>query len=239
MYYLNKIVGWVLSPLGILFLGLGLAWLVRPVRWRRAICGVTLAVVWILGCGVTMRLIGLPLEVEEIDEKALPAADAIVLLGGGMGAHRQCGRAEMFGSADRVWMAARLFRLGKAPKMTLSGKYVAESTVPLLKDFGVPEEALLYFPEARNTEEESEMIAKSGIRKILLVTSAWHMPRAKMLFVRKGFEVIEAPTDYEMHGAAEEPLEFGDFLPNADALLRNGIVLKEWVARFGYGVLRR
>lgn len=37
----------------------------------------------------------------------LGGCDAVVLLGGGMGAHKRCGRAEMTSSADRVWEAAR------------------------------------------------------------------------------------------------------------------------------------
>ena len=78
------------------------------------------------------------------------------------------------------------------------------------------------------------MIAAAGFRRILLVTSAWHMPRAKTLFEREGPEVVPAPTDYEMHYCAESPLKCVDFLPSADALWRNSVAVKEWVARFCY-----
>ena len=255
MYYLNKIVGWALSPLGLLFLGLGFAWLLGRIHrgcWARIgrwIGGLTIVLVWVFGCGVTTRFIGLPLEVEEVELDSLPNADAIVLLGGGMGAHEKCGRPEMFSSADRVWSAARLYKLGKAPRMTLSGGNSAKSTVPLLVDFGVSTNALVILEDPRNTEEEAKAIVRlfdssdcaveKSKPKVLLVTSAWHMPRAKMLFERQGLEVIAAPTDYEMHFVAERPLEFADFLPNAEALSRNSYAIKEWVARIGYGVLRR
>ena len=65
------------------------------------------------------------------------------------------------------------------------------------------------------------------------------MSRAKMLFDRAGFDVIPAPTDFEMSCIAENPIGFGDFIPSADALLGNSAAIKEWVARFGYLVLGR
>lgn len=249
LYFVHKIVGWVLSPLGMLFLGCALGALVRlcGVRARRRAlaragtgCFVaSLALFWILACGLTTRVIGVPLEGEEAplaDTLDVGGCDAIVLLGGGMGAHEACGRAEMLSAADRVWEAARQWKAHQDGnvKLTLSGGGVEQSTVPLLKDLGVDEKALVFFPEARNTEEEARLVAAAGFRRIRLVTSAWHMPRAQMLFARAGLEVIPAPTDYEMHYAAESPLRPGDFFPNVDAFGRNSAAVKEWVARFLY-----
>lgn len=264
MYYVNKIVGWVLSPMGVLFLGLALAWAARVASSRfkvqglglkaqRWIVGLTLAFTWLMGCGITIRLMGVPLEVDEIDLMTLPKADAIILLGGGMGAHAKCGRPEMFAGADRVWAAAQLYRAGKAPIVFVTGKNNIATTAGLLADLGVPTNVLRAVNGARNTEEEAKGIEKTFSRhstpaphacasrpKVLLVTSAWHMKRAKMMFDKyaPGLEVVAAPTDYEMHGAAEGSIEFGDFLPNAEAMSRNSYVLKEWVARIGYALLR-
>lgn len=236
--------------MGVLFLGLAFGFLLSRVerveRVGRGLIGVTLVGFWILGCGVTTRLVGVPLEGEEIPEAGtlqVGGYDAIVLLGGGMGAHKECGRAEMFSGADRVWKAAKLWKAyhaeGDGMKLTLSGGGAAKSTIPLLRDFGVEGDVFLTFEEARNTQEEAKLIAATGIRRILLVTSAWHMPRAKMLFERAGLEVVEAPCDYEMHYVAEEPIEIKDFFPNAEALMRNSYAIKEWVARIGYAALRR
>lgn len=232
--------------MGLLFLGLGFAGLLGRIHrgcWARLgrwIAGLTLAFVWVMGCGVTTRLIGLPLEVDEIDLMTLPKADAIILLGGGMGVHGKCGRPEMFAGSDRVWAAAQLYKAGKAPIVFVTGPNNIASTSGLLADFGVPTNVLRAVDGARNTEEEArgvceELAGRKGERlKALLVTSAWHMPRAKMLFERAGLEVTPAPTDYEMHCAAEWPLSFGDFIPGAEALMRNGYAVKEWVARFCY-----
>lgn len=251
MYYANKIVGWVLSPLGFLFLGLAVAALLR---WRvhgayaavarkagDALVVACLVLFWILGCSFTTRFIGVPLEGEEappVEQIDLGGVDAIVLLGGGMGHHAKCGRSEITMSADRVWQTAKLWKTHRRPdmKIVVSGKGARESTVPLLKDLGVSEDDLLFVPKARNTEEEARMLAASGVRRVCLVTSAWHTPRARMLFERAGLEVRTAPTDYEMHFGMENPIEVGDFFPSAGALLMNSLAVKEWVARFLYAL---
>lgn len=255
MYYINKIVGWALSPFGILFLGLAASWLAGRFSKRLGRIGliITLVCVWTLGSGITTRFIGVPLEGEEVPEAwtlEVGGYDAIVLLGGGMGAHEKCGRAEMFAGADRVWYAAKLWKAyhaeGDGMILTISGGGAKQSTIPLLKDLGVEESVIVDFEDARNTEEEAKLIyariAASGIDRaprIMLVTSAWHMPRSVMLFERAGFEVVPKPTDYEMHYAAESELRVNDFFPSADAAMRNSYALKEWVARFGYFIFRK
>ncbi len=249
MYYVNKIIGWALSPLGFMFLSClcGAALRVLGGRFGKrslrrlgtALVLFAFALLWIFSCNVATRFVGVPLEGEEVplaDTLELGGCDAVVLLGGGMGLHEGCGRAEMFSAADRVWEAARQWKARQDGnlKLVMSGGGVERSTAPLLKDLGVDEKALVFFPSARNTEEEARTIAAAGFRRIRLVTSAWHMPRAKTLFERAGLEVVPAPTDYEMHCFAELAPRVRDFFPNADALLRNSAAVKEWVARFCY-----
>ena len=135
-------------------------------------------------------------------------------------------------------------------KVYCTGGGCEYAAVPLLTDLGVPREAIWFSEEPRNTEEEARLLkslicgkdeamspSRPTTSRIYLVTSAWHMLRAKMLFDHAGFDVIPAPTDFEMSCASEKAIEFGDFFPSADALLRNSYAVKEWVARFGYFVL--
>lgn len=233
--------------MGAMFLGFCAALLLYRRNWKKsAFCmiGIVLALTWIMGCKITTILVGVPLERMSgsaciLDYANVPEADAIVLLGGGMGYHQKCGAPEMYNGADRVWVAAKLWKAGKAKTITLSGWYVEGSTIPLLKDLGVDTDACVFFPEARNTEEESKMINELGAKKILLVTSAWHMPRARMLFERRGFEVVSCPADFEATAVAEKDREFGDFFPDADSLNRNSFCVKEWVGLLGYSIFRR
>ena len=72
-------------------------------------------------------------------------------------------------------------------------------------DMGVPEDHIAYEARSRNTFENAEYSAKlPGIRKAerwLLVTSAWHMPRAIATFRAAGWNVTPYPVDYRA-GAA-------------------------------------
>ena len=265
MYYINKIVGWIVSPLGVLFIGCGVAWVLCLLSRRietkakvlrrvaKAIVVAVFAFVWVMGCGITTRIIGASLEKDwEVDGKphgdisGLPNADAIVVLGGGMGAHSKCKAPEMFGAADRVWQGARLYNAGLAKIVAFSGPDVEVGTVPLAEDLGVTHDAMMYFSDARNTEEESKLIYErlsqtaSGTKpRIILVTSAWHMSRAKLLFEKRGFDVVPAPTDFEMSYILEQPIKFSDFFPSSEVMTRNTYALKEWVGNFGYRFLRK
>lgn len=257
MYYLNKFVGWVLSPLGVAFVGLGIGFLLRRAFARRlawlgsVVSVVSIAFLWVMSLGVTTRFVGLGLEREwERDGTVhgaidgIPDADAIIILGGGVGSHEKCHAPELFSGADRVWHGARVYNVKKAAmpwlKVFCTGGGCEYAAVPLLVDLGVPREAISFFEEPRNTEEEALLIRRElggEDPRVILVTSAWHMSRAKMLFERCGFEVLPAPTDFEMNCSAEKELELADFFPSAEALLRNSYAVKEWVAMLGYSVL--
>ena len=73
--------------------------------------------------------------------------------------------------------------------------------------------------------------------KVLLVTSAWHMKRARMMFEKyaKGVEVVCAPADFEMSMVAKKGWSV---LPDAYSLHLNSVAFHEWVGIVGYGVMR-
>ena len=168
IYWINKIAGWLASPMGleVLLLAAGLICLLLPKRRIRLAIGflvAALALFWVLGSTVTVRALEWELEREfpvRLAEE-MPAADAIVLLGGGMAAAPgHYPYADMAPAADRVWHAARLYKAGKAPIIIPSGSGDLASTVPLLQDFGVPSSAILVEGKARNTEENARFVEK-------------------------------------------------------------------------------
>ena len=262
MYYLNKIVGWTLSPIGLLYIGLAVGWVFRRIaqqreraRWCRRlgliVIVVSLVQAWILGCGVTTRLIGVPLEREfaregkmcgEIDD--LQPVDAIVLLGGGMGAHEKCHAPEMFQGSDRVRQAALLWKAyhsrGTDVKIFCTGDGVEHGTVPFLEEMGVVRKDIVFSEEPRNTAEEVALMkTHHGVETVALVTSAWHTKRARLLFEREGLKVVPFPTDFEMMFIMEAPLQIRDFFPSADGIMHNSAAVKEWVALAGYSLFSR
>lgn len=256
MYMINKIVGWMASPMGIaiILLAAGLLCLLMPKRRRRLGIGFIVAAIvclWVFGSSFTVRALewGLEREFPVLLAEEMPQADAIVLLGGGMTSARgKYPYADMASAADRVWHAARLYKAGKAPIVIPTGCLEQDSTVPLLRDFGVPEDAIRVENEARNTEENArfveKLLADSETKKVLLVTSAWHMRRSLLMYKRYApqLDVIPAATDYEME--ARPPLGtvvgfLRDIVPDADAFMRSTYLVKEYVGYWGYRLLRR
>lgn len=165
MYFLNKTVGFVISPIGIAIFGGFVALLcARFKRQRMAkwLGGLTVAWLWLWMTPIMAWVVGVPLESEFLVDGRVPAvesfpeADAIVLLGGSMGIETNTSSyAEMATSADRVWQAARLFKAGKAGEIIATGDYAKDTTLPLLKEFEVGEEAVTFL-DARTTEEEAK-----------------------------------------------------------------------------------
>ncbi len=257
MYYINKIIGFLISPIGIAIAGGILALIcakLKKVGFAKWIGSLTVAWLWLWMTPVMTRFVGSPLEREFLvgghvpAVESFPEADAIVVLGGSMGSDTNLsGYAEMSTSADRVWQAARLWKAGKAPRIIATGDGARESTLGLLKDFGVDEKCV-EFLDARNTEEEAKGVVevvfnaekqrgREAESKILLVTSAWHMKRARMMFEKyaKGVEVVCAPADFEMSMAVRRGWSV---LPDAYSLHLNSVAVHEWVGIVGYGVMR-
>lgn len=250
IYVINKIVGWVTSPLGLalllLIVSFALLWLQRRrlAWWAVAIA---CAWLWIWSMPVTGRFVGAPLERGYLVDgrvptpEHLPTAEVIVILGGGMtSATNICNYGEMCPASDRVWMGARLWKAHRAPRIVATGEGSRESTAQLLADFAIPTNAVSFCLEPRNTEEEARALVSEGVRKILLVTSAWHMDRARLLFAKYApeLEVIPAATDFENLLGEGEPLKLTDFFPSAQALAGNSSAFREYVALVGYRLLR-
>ena len=253
MYYINKIIGAFLNPLVIGLLLMLFAIVLAQLKRRRlsCMCGL-LSVVWLWfwSTGAAGRWIGLSLEREFPPQLAeqMPQADAIVVLGGGVGLNTNvCPYAKLFLSADRSWHGARLYKAGKAPKIFVT----CEADALFMVDLGVPRSAITVNDKARNTEEEARFIAGAMKQvkmkgegeqrmKILLVTSAWHMRRAKLMYERyaKGVEVVPAAADHVNMTLFDKPLEFKDFIPDSCMIGQNAYMFKEWIAYWGYKWLR-
>ena len=250
MYYINKIVGFLVSPIGGAIAGGVIAAVCARLgrkRMAKWIGGFTVAWLWLWMMPIMTWVVGVPLEREFLVDgkvplvESFPEADAIVLLGGSMGIETNLSSyAEMWSGADRVWQAARLYNAGKAPKVITTSGMVVETTFPLLRDLGVPDEVLMKVDDARNTEEEAKSIGKIGVRRILLVTSAWHMKRARLMFEKYApeIEVVCAPADFENTFTAEKTPLFKMFLPDPSVFMLNSVAFHEWVGIVGYVVFR-
>ncbi|WP_228152697.1 YdcF family protein [Marinobacter profundi] len=246
MFFVSKLVIALLSPLGAFLFG-GLLVLILALTGRRRLAfGLgLLALLWLWFWSLPMASDWVRGYLENqhpaIVVEAMPEAQAIVVLGGGV-SPPDYGEVypNLESGSDRVWYGARLLLAGKAPLVLLSGgsdpaysaTSEAEAMSRFMRDLGVPAEALVLEQRSRNTTENAEysaaILAKQGVNRILLVTSALHMPRAKALFEAQGLTVIPAATDHEVQ---DRPL-WRDVLPDTSALDGSSRAIKEIVGRW-------
>jgi len=242
-----------LYPLG---LGLGMAILSGLLIWRFLTAGRVLlwgavGLMWVASMPVfsdwlrsTLEWQYLPPEIEDY-----PAADAIVVLGGMVsGPAPPRVDLQVSESVDRLLHAAVLFEAGKAPVVIASGGGIAwlGAAQPeaigmraLLLRLGVPVEAIVTETQSRNTAENAlytgEILRDHGFGRVLLVTSALHMPRAMKLFRAQGIDAVAAPTDLRsIYDPARTVL---DYLPDAESLYQTTLAVKEYLG-MGWMVVR-
>ena len=100
---------------------------------------------------------------------------------------------------------------------------------------GVPQDRVIYEDQARNTHENAvltyRLLQPKPGEVWLLVTSAFHMPRAKALFDKAGFATLPWPVDYRTSGREG----VGLFRDNpADSLQATTVAIREWIGLFAY-----
>jgi len=249
--FLSKFLPLLVYPLGLACVLIVLALVTyRRRRWQMGSLVLALLLLWLGGNRWVSLSLVRSLEWRYLPSAEMPGADAIVVLGGGTrSAQFPRPTVELNEAGDRVLYAAWLYRQGKAAHILLSGGNIAwlgpqtpaaENMAAILEMMGVPDAAVWLESTSRNTYENGinsrEILEQEGIKRILLVTSATHMPRAVRVFERQGLEVIPAPTDFLVTQADWQYLrEAGlhtqliNLLPSAGNLELTTLALKEYI----------
>lgn len=224
--------------------GLALAWL-RPglhVGWRLALAGAVLFVGlaalplgdWMMG--------SLEGRFPVFRPDARPVAGVIVL-GGGVSVTDAPGHpdAQLNEAADRLFETARLAQaypnapvvVSGGPVDPASGRSEADFAADVLARLGVTPGRVLRERRSRDTYENARfsaaMLHPSPGQRWLLVTSAFHMPRAIGSFRKAGFQVTAAPTDWR----ARRGWSFGGWSASAN-LRKVDLAAKEYVGLVSY-----
>ena len=240
---LNKLLPLLLSPL---FLLTAIAALAIWVRSRR-LAILALASLWFLSFPLVANSLWRVIEQQALRPavSAAPEAQALVVLGGMTRVIRgdQGFEIEWNDNADRFWAGLELFKAGKAPRLFLmagrlpwekSQKTEGEWLRAKAIEFGVPEKKIWLSPEVQNTQQEAQAVAKElPGATILLVTSAFHMPRARALFESQGLKVLPFPVDFRV---VENDTTILDFLPSARALETTTSAMRELLGRAYYWI---
>lgn len=179
--------------------------------------------------------------------KDMPNADAIVVLSGMINQVKSSdGVYPEWGDPDRFFGGIELFKAGKAPKIIFTGgKMPWDKTKvtegDILKQFavqlGIPDSVILLTGNVENTADEAKAVKSliGGNKKIILVTSAYHMPRSKMLFEKQGFLVVDYSVDFKVDRISNR--KFMDYLPDADSFRLMNTAYRELIGRVVYSIL--
>jgi len=174
----------------------------------------------------------------------IDSTDAIVVLSGMLEINEVGDSTYVeWGDPDRFFGGIALFKAGKAQKLVFTGgkmpwNKAKKTEGDILKEYavtnGIPSENIFVTKDVENTADEAVAVKEliSPIKRIILVTSAYHMYRAKLLFEKQGFEVIPYKVDYKM--TRNKEITILDFFPSEESLKITEMGIREVLGRLFY-----
>lgn len=229
----------------LLLLGLVLSF-TRRRGWARIFLALGFLLLFVTGFTTFGYLLITPLEQRFVRPAEPARIDGIVVLGGGMDGEVNDARQgwELNQSGDRMVEAVRLAQAHPEAKVLVAaGPAVfpvvqepeAYAAKRMLVAFGIAPERIVLDDKSRNTEENAqfaEALAGDVPGQVwLLVTSAYHMPRAVGLFRKAGFAVVPWPADYLASGVEGVRLKPDQSPEN---IVVSTTALREWAGLIGY-----
>ena len=243
LFFLIQPINWMVGCL------IGAVWTKRPRRQKRFVwAALLLAVIF-----SNHFLVNLAYRAYEPDATAIGSIeqpyDVGIVLGGYSYTHIDAPRDRhtFNASASRLTQAVELYHTGKIKQLLVTGgsgsllgqEYSeAQEIVRYLARMGVPHEAILVERASRNTRENAVYTAamlasRPDSSRYLLLTSAWHMPRAAACFRAVGLSFDPFPVDHVSEHVRFAPSSL--LVPDRIGFFRWERLIKEWV---GYGVYR-
>ena len=151
---------------------------------------------------------------------------------------------EWGGSVDRIFAGIDLFKENKAPSLILTngkmpwsiGKPEGEYLKDVAIKYGVPRKNIFLTENVENTDQEAKSVKKLlaiDFPKVILVTSAFHMPRAQKVFEAAGISIVPFPVDFRN---SVNNLTFMDFMPSAQSFQQTSHFVREMIGRSYYNL---
>jgi uncharacterized SAM-binding protein YcdF (DUF218 family) len=252
-FVISKVLGFFAIPSN-LVMSIGiLGLLLLPTRFARAgrrLAVTSLILLAILGLSPLGNALILPLEERFPPWNAADGAPAgIIVLGGAISPDVSAARSEVAlnESAERLTVAAELALRYPDARILFSGgsgalifgeDAEAEFAARVFESFGIPRGRLLLEDRSRNTVENA-ILSKNLAQprpgeRWLLVTSAYHMPRAIGIFREAGFDVEPYPVDWRTSGSGDALRPFPTV---GDGLRRTDTAVREWVGLLVYWLM--
>jgi uncharacterized SAM-binding protein YcdF (DUF218 family) len=253
MYFLSKTLGNLCQPVGFIWLVLIIC-LIRALNKREKqlslfIGSLTLLITVVGSTKIPAFLLSTlekPYAVKDLNR--LPECDAVVLLGG---THNfssfGVNSIEVNQAFDRVITAVELVRLNKGKALVIGGgEYSAGNQIGLngqlvadwLVNWKLIDAPIHVLEYSSNTKDESmhtmHLAKKKHWKKIILVTSAWHMRRSEALFSRTELEIFPVGADFEGISSMESDYNIENIIPTHKGFKIIGSYLHEQVGWLYY-----
>ena len=243
MIYINKILPIIFSPLGLIIILL----LFGILRKKILPSLLALLLLTLLSLPfVSNQLINLlERNYSVISPNELDTADTVVVLSGMLQTIKQDSMIhyEFSEAVDRIFAGINLLKMGKAQKIILTrGKLPWNKGVPegdYLAEFvqsqGIDPNRILLTEIVQNTNDEAKAISRMLPKnsEVILVTSAFHMPRAKKVFQNQNLKIIPYAVDFR---SSAKYIDILDFLPQANAFKNSSFYFREIIGRVYYSL---
>ena len=224
MIYLHKILPTFLLPIMLVIILI----LIGLIKNKKKLIYIAIGVLYIISTPIFSNNFFKLVEGSEYRKpiSAIDSADAIVVLGGILEINEVGDTTYIeWGDPDRFFGGIALFKAGKAQKLVFTGGKMpwdkAKKTEgEVLKEYaisnGIPYEKIYVTKDVENTANEAVAVKElvSPSKRIILVTSAYHIYRAKRLFEKQGFEVIPCKVDYK--SARNKEITTIDYFPSIE-----------------------
>ncbi len=242
MIYLHKILPTFVLPIMLVIIVI----LIGLIKNKKKLIYIAIGVLYILSTPIFSNNFFKLVEGSEYRKplSALDSADAIVVLSGMLEINEVGDSTYIeWGDPDRFFGGIALFKAGKSQKLIFTGGKMpwdkAKKTEgDVLKEYAIsseiPSEKIFVSKDVENTADEAVAVKEliSPSKRIILVTSAYHMYRAKKLFEKKGFIVIPYKVDYKISN--NKDVTILDFLPSANNLELTETGIRELIGRIFY-----
>jgi uncharacterized SAM-binding protein YcdF (DUF218 family) len=242
MIYLHKILPVFVLPIMLVII----VTLIGLIKNKKKLIYITIGLLYIISTPIFSNNFFKLVEGNEYRKpiSVIDSADAIVVLSGMLEINEVGDSTYIeWGDPDRFFGGIALFKAGKSQKLVFTGGKMpwdnAKKTEgDVLKEYaisnGILSKKIFVTKNVENTADEAVAVKEliSSSKRIILVTSAYHMYRAKRLFEKQGFNVIPYKVDYKVERNKE--MLIMDFLPDAESLKRTETGIREFMGRLIY-----
>ena len=242
MIYLHKIFPLIISPL-IFIIAIIILGIIFKSR-KLSLFGMTLLIFCSLPIVSNKLIFYLEYKYEPKNISTLNNADGIIVLSGMLNTIKTSEgyKYEFTNAVDRFFSGIELMKNNKAPLLVLTrgtvpwsigvpeGEYLKNIAI----EFGIRENQILLTKNVQNTEQEAKAVKEifpDEDINLILVTSAFHMPRAVKVFEANDLNVITFPVDFRRKNTKFTIL---DLIPSASSLAKTSHFIKEMIGRFYY-----